>query len=750
MPLLFVKFYLRMKNLFIFRKRKKEKRKKTFSFLPLCSLLFVLCSYSQQQDSLTIKGQVIDEVLITGVRATSQTPVTFSNVDKEELKSRNLGQDIPALLNFLPSVVMTSDAGNGIGYSGIRVRGSDATRVNITINGIPYNDSESHGTFWVNMPDLVSSVENIQVQRGVGTSTNGAGAFGASINLLTDAVQEKASAEISNSYGSYNTWRHNVKFTTGKISDNFELSGRLSNIKSDGYIDRAWVDMKSYFLQGAYRDENRLIKAVVFGGDQVTYQAWNGLEDLDKLENDRTYNTSGEMYDRDGNFLGFYRNETDNYKQDHYQLHWNERLSDFWSTNLAFHYTKGKGFYENYRNNNRLSDYGITPVEVNGELIERSNVVRQKWLDNDFYGTVFSANYRNNGWNVIFGGGLNKYEGDHFGYITHAREVPLESYPHQYYFDTATKTDMNFYGKANYQITNKWNAFVDLQYRTVTYKANGQETGLVDDSFKFFNPKAGITYYIDNFSSLYFSYARANREPNRDDYENGNPKPETLNDFELGWRLSKDKFKLNLNGYYMRYQNQLVLTGALNDVGAPVRENSGDSYRLGIEADATIIASDKWIFRPNIAISRNRNIDFFAERDGQLQNLGDTNIAFSPDVVMSNIITFLPIENMQISLLSKYVGRQYMSNLDLASSKLGSYFINDLNASYTIKPNKVFESITVSALVNNILDEKYISNGYFYSYDDDWSNPNQITTIDGAGYYPQATRNFLVGLTLVF
>lgn len=734
-----------MKNLFL-NTNKGRKTQRTLLF-STC-LLPALALAQQPQD--TLKPEILDEVLITGVRATTHTPVTFNNVSKEELKSRNLGQDIPTLLGYLPSVVVTSDAGNGIGYSGIRVRGSDATRINVTINGIPYNDSESHGTFWVNMPDLVSSVENIQVQRGVGTSTNGAGAFGASINLLTDAVQEKASAEISNSFGSYNTWRHNVRFSTGKIADHFELSGRISKIKSDGYIDRAWVNMKSYFLQGAYQDENRLIKGVVFGGDQVTYQAWNGLEDLDKLENDRTYNTSGEMYDRDGNFLGFYKNETDNYKQDHYQLHWNEKVSDKWSTNLAFHYTKGRGFYENYRNDNDLSDYGIAPVVIGGELIESSNVVRQKWLDNHFYGTVFSANYRDNSWNIILGGGLNKYEGDHFGYITYTREVPLPNYPHLYYFDSSVKTDVNFYGKANYKISEKWNVFVDMQYRTVGYKANGQETGLVDDTFDFFNPKAGITYYVNDTNSLYFSYARANREPNRDDYENGNPKPETLNDFELGWRLNKENFKLNLNGYYMRYQNQLVLTGALNDVGAPVRENSGDSYRLGIEADATIIATEQFIFRPNIAVSQNKNIDFFAERNGELVNLGNTNIAFSPDVILSNIITYIPIEDLQISLLSKYVGRQYMSNLDLKNSKLDSYFINDLNVSYTIKPNKVFESILISGLINNIMDEKYISNGYFYSYDDTWSNPNQITTIDGAGYYPQATRNFLVGVTLTF
>jgi len=728
-----------------------KRKKKLFTPLTILISCCSLLSYGQEpQDSLEIKPQVIDEVLIRSVRATNETPVTFNNVTKEELKTRNLGQDIPTLLGFLPSVVMTSDAGNGIGYSSIRVRGSDATRINITINGIPYNDSESHGTFWVNMPDLTSSVENIQVQRGVGTSTNGAGAFGASINLLTDAIQEKASAEISNSFGSYNTWRHNLKFSTGKIGNHFELSGRLSKIKSDGYIDRAWVNMKSYFLQGAYQDENRLVKAVMFGGDQVTYQAWNGLEDEEKLKNDRTYNVSGEMYDRDDNFLGFYANETDNYKQDHYQLHWNEKLSYNWSANLAFHYTRGKGFYENYKNDQDLADYGISPVVIDGELIETSNLVRQKWLDNHFYGTVFSANYRNNKWNVILGGGINKYEGDHFGYVTYTRDVPLTNYPHQYYGDYSEKTDVNLYGKANYKLSEKWNAFVDVQHRSVTFQANGEETGLVNDKFNFFNPKAGITYYLDNYSSFYFSYARANREPNRDDYENGNPKPETLNDFELGWRLNKEKVKLNLNTYYMRYENQLVLTGALNDVGAPVRANSGDSYRVGIEADVTILAGKKWVFRPNFALSQNKNIDFYTVRDGALQSLGDTHIAFSPDVILSNIITFMPIENMQISLLSKYIGRQYMSNLDLKSSRLDDYFVNDFNASYTFKTNRVFESVSISALVNNIFNEIYSSNGYFYSYDDTWSDPQSVTTIDGAGYYPQATRNFLIGVTLNF
>lgn len=739
----------------LFKNNQKDiKKRPSLLLFTISSFLLSATAFAQtpkENDSIVLlDNQLIEEVIVSSVRATTQTPVTFTNIDKTELQTRNLGQDIPTLLGHLPSVVMTTDTGNGVGYSGIRVRGSDATRVNITINGIPYNDSESHLSYWVNLPDLVSSVENIQVQRGVGTSTNGSGAFGASINLLTDNIKEKASAELSNSFGSYATMKNTVKFSTGRISENFELSGRLSKIKSDGYIDRAWADMKSYFLQGAYQDEHRIIKAIAFGGNQQTYQAWNGLEDKEKLENDRTYNTSGEMYDKDGNFIGFYKNETDNYEQNHYQLHWNERLSYNWTANLAFHYTKGEGHYESYKGNQKLSDYGILPAEINGELISRTDLIRQKWLDNHFYGTVFSAQYKKEQWNLIFGGSYNKYEGDHFGNVIWTRDIPLDEYVRQYYFDNSTKTDLNFYSKANYQLSDKWNAFVDVQYRTVNYKANGAETGLVDDSFNFFNPKAGITYRLNATNNLYFSYAKAQKEPNREDYKNGSPKPEKLDDFELGWRLNKKNLKINLNTYYMRYQDQLVLTGAISDTGAPIRENSGNSHRIGVEADLSISVSDKWIFRPNMAISQNKNIDFYAERDGELKNLGNTNIAFSPDIVLSNIITFMPIESVQISLLSKYVGEQYMSNLGLNSSKLDSYFVNDLNVSYEIKPNKLFETIRLSVLVNNILDKKYISNGYFYSYDDDYSDPNVITTIDGAGYYPQATRNFLVGLTLIF
>ena len=735
-----------MKTLLFAGLHKPFSKKRLF----FCSLsLFSICSYAQNVPQDSTKVNELDAVMVKAVRANDKTPMSFSNLSKKELRERNLGQDIPMLLNFLPSVVTTSDAGNGFGYTGIRVRGSDASRVNVTVNGIPYNDSESQGTFWVNMPDFVSSVENVQLQRGVGTSTNGAGAFGASLNLLTDAVNQESSGEVSNSFGSFNSRKHTVKFGTGLMNNHFEISGRLSNIKSDGFIDRAASDLKSYFLQGTYLKNNTLIKALVFGGTEKTYQSWNGIEDLDKLENDRTYNTSGEYIDDNGN-LKFYDNETDNYKQDHYQLHWNQRWSDFWSTNLAFHYTKGKGFYENYKQGEDVADYGIEPQEIDGTLVEESDVIRRKWLDNDFYGTTFSLNYKKDKIDFIAGGGYNRYEGKHYGNVLWTRSVILPEYNFQYYDDFSTKNDLNVFAKLNYALTSKWNLFGDLQYRNVSYKANGNDTGLVDDNFNFFNPKAGITFTVNDKNNFYFSYARANREPNRTDYEDGSPKPEKMNDFELGWRYNSEKAKVNINAYWMKYQDQLVLTGGLNDVGSPIRANSGKSYRLGIEMEAIIVLSEKFLLRPNVTISSNKNQDFVFERDGVLQNLGDTDIAFSPNMIAANALTFLPIKNMQISLLSKFVGEQYMGNIDSKGSKLESYAVNDLSVSYEFKPKSVFKSILITGLLNNIFDYKYESNGYFYTYDDEDATSGDITTYEGAGYYPQAGINFLAGLTLLF
>jgi len=716
----------------------------------LFSILFILLSivtFSQEKVKDTTKVNQLDEVLVSAVRVTAKTPVSFSNLDKKDIKTRNLGQDIPILMNYLPSVVTTSDAGNGVGYTGIRVRGSDATRVNVTINGIPYNDAESQGTFWVNMPDFASSVESLQLQRGVGTSTNGAAAFGASLNMLTDSYSEKASGEVSSSFGSFNTFKNTVKFSTGLMNDHFEIAGRLSVLKSDGYIDRASSDLKSYFLQGTYVGKTTLIKALVFGGTEKTYQAWYGV-DAETLENNRTYNAAGLFTDEFGN-VRFYDNQTDNYQQDHYQLHWNEKLSDKWSTNLAFHYTKGKGYYEEYQEDQNLADYGLASIAT-APTVNTTDLVRQKWLDNDFYGTTFSANYKEDKWDLILGGGWNKYEGDHFGKVIWARYASQSELGDHYYDDVATKTDGNVFAKANYQVADKWSLFGDLQLRNVTYKANSAETGLVDDNFNFFNPKAGVTYSLSEINSFYFSYARANREPNRTDYENGSPKPEKLNDFELGWRYNSDKIKLNANTYYMGYKDQLILTGEIDNVGAPIRANSGDSYRLGLELDATLQLSEKWVLQPNVTLSQNKNKDFYFKRDGVLQNLGNTNIAFSPDVVAGNRLGFTPVKGLQMSWFSKFVGEQYMANIDSDGSKLKSYFVNDFNISYEIKTNTIFKSILLSTLINNIFNMKYVSNGYFYTYDDDYSNPPAVTTIEGAGYYPQAGINFLMGLSLKF
>ncbi|MCR5860871.1 TonB-dependent receptor [Flavobacterium sp. J372] len=714
----------------------------TKNSLLLAAGLFCLGAAAQEQDTI----QKMDEVLVQSVRATAQSPVTFSNITKQELAPRNLGQDIPILLNYLPSVVTTTDAGNGFGYTYIRVRGSDASRINVTLNGIPYNDAESQGTFWVNMGDFASSVQSIQLQRGVGTSTNGAGAFGARLNLLTDSYETEAGGEVSNSFGSFNSRKHTVKFTTGLLGDKFELAGRLSNIYSDGYVDRAFSDLKSYYLQGTYLSGGTLIKALAFGGTEKTYQAWNGL-DAETLRNARRFNPSGVYTDEAGN-TRFYDNETDNYQQDHYQLHWSQRLNPNWNTNVALHYTIGKGYYENYRDDADFADYGLGPRP--GETSTIGDLITQKWLDNDFYGTTFSANYNKGAWNVNLGGAYNKYEGDHFGNVIWSQFSQSTRPDDRYYSDVATKTDFNIYAKANWQITKWFNLFADMQYRTVNYEADGVMADPVDDTFDFFNPKAGATFTLNQNNNIYASYARANREPRRDDYENGSFKPEELNDFELGWRYSASNVKINVNGYYMRYKNQLVLTGALNDVGAPIYTNSGDSYRLGIEADAAIALGSRFVIRPNISVSRNKNIDFYFQRDGVLQNLGETNIAFSPSLIAGNVFTYIPIKNLQISLLSKIVGDQYMGNIDSQGSKLKGYSVSDLNLSYEFATKTFIKSITISGLVNNIFDYQYESNGYFYTYDDDWSVPGSVTTLEGAGYYPQAGINFLLGATVKF
>lgn len=723
--------------------------------LLIAIITIVSQSFSQVQQKDSTQVEKLDEVLITAVRVNADSPMTHTNLDKKDIEDRNLGQDIPILMNYLPSVVTTSDAGAGVGYTGIRVRGSDATRVNVTINGIPYNDSESHGTFWVNLGDFASSVESLQLQRGVGTSTNGSGAFGASLNILTDAVSEEAYGEIASSVGSFNTFKNTLKFSSGKLNDHIEIAGRLSNITSDGYIDRAESELKSYFLQGSYSDDNTLIKALVFGGFERTYQAWFGI-DAQTLQEDRTYNPAGMYTDDEGN-IRFYDNEVDNYNQDHYQLHWNERFNNNWSANVALHYTYGRGYFEQYKEDEDFDTYGFEPISVDGELLETTDVIRRRWLDNDFYGTTFSIKYQDQKSNIVAGGAYNIYEGDHFGEVIWAEFAPGSEIRNRYYDGTAKKKEFNFFTKGTFNLNSKLSLYADLQLRQINYKTDGINADLnpfeIDDTFTFFNPKFGLNYDVNESNSFYASVARANREPNRTDYENGNPEPEQLTDYELGWRYKKEGFVVNANLYYMRYKNQLILTGELDDVGNPIRANSGKSYRLGLEIDANVKLTDRFYVQPNLAISSNKNIDFFAAIDGQLRDLGQTDLSYSPNVVIGNAFIYKPMENMQISLLSKYVGEQHMSNFSSAISDndvLDSYFVNDLNISYDIKTKSIFKSISISALINNVFDVEYVSNGYYFSYDDTWSNPGDVVTLDGTGYYPQATRNFLLGATFRF
>lgn len=715
-------------------------QKYTASTAHAASLMFFLsasAAFSQQQsvrDTLKAKAISLDEVTISPTRATDKTPVTFSNLSKKEIEKRNLGQDIPQLLNFLPSVVTTSDAGNGFGYTGIRVRGSDATRVNVTINGIPYNDSESSGTFFVDLPDFASSLESIQLQRGVGTSTNGAGAFGASLNLLTSKVSDSANAEISNSYGSFNSRKHAVKFATGMLG-NFEIAGRLSVLHSDGYIDRATSDLRSYFLQATFVGKTTTIKALVFGGHERTYQAWNGV-DAATLASDPTFNFSGMYTDEFGN-TRFYDNEVDDYQQDHYQLHWNERLSEFWQLNVALHYTIGKGFYENYKEDADFAEYGLTPVTIGGETVTQTDLVRRKWLDNDFYGTTFSANYSNERLDFVVGGAANNYEGAHFGEIVWARFASLSEPGDHYYDQSATKTDVAVFAKATYKLSEKWRLFGDLQYRNVGYKTTVDPDKKIDQTFSLFNPKAGLTYTIGSRSNIYFSYAKANKEPSRTDFEQGNPTSEKLDDFELGWRFSSTKFRANANVYYMNYKDQLVKTGELDDVGNEVNANVGRSYRVGVEIDAAFKALKKLTFSPNIAVSANKIKDYSIVGENGPTNYGTTNISFSPNVVAGIQAAYDVSRGLHFALLTKFVGEQYAGNIDTEATKLNDYATTDFNVVYEIKTKSLFKSIVFTGLVNNIFDKHYVSNAYLYgeSY---------------VSYFPQAGINFLGGVTLKF
>ena len=692
--------------------------------------IFTFSLFSQETIQDTISLQNLEEVIISSIRVKQNAPIAFTNVSKDELSKKNLGQDLPILLNSLTSVVTTSDAGAGVGYTGIRIRGINAQSTNITINGIPYNDAESLGTFWVDLPDFASSVENLQVQRGVGTSTNGSSAFGASINILTDLISKTPYFENSNSIGSYNTLKNTFKFSTGILNDSFEFSGRLSKIDSDGYIKRSSSDLKSYFLQVNYKKENTLIKALSFGGHEITYQAWNGI-DGETLESDRTYNPSGMYIDQSGN-IQFYDNEVDNYKQDHYQLHWSQIINSKLTSNLSFNLTNGLGYYEQYKENGD-QDY-----------------ITRKWLDNQFIVGNYSLNYQSNKLNMNFGSSYSEYDGDHFGKVIWAQNTAGIQVDDRFYDGNGVKKDFSNYVKTTYQLNSKLSLYGDIQFRNINYKTSGSTSDIanfsINKKYNFFNPKGGLNYLFNKHNNLYFSFARSNREPTRSDYEsNPNIRSEQLNDFELGWSLTKKKFNVTTNFYMMQYKDQLVLTGSIDDVGTPVRENSGESYRMGIEVETVFNLSDKISILANSAFSDNKNKNFVTSLNGELVNLGKTNISFSPEIVSSINLLYSPKENMEFSILNKYVGEQYMSNTDSVFSKLDAYSVLDFNFNYNFKNTFFFSEIVLSAIVSNLFGTEFVSNGYYYTYDDTWSDPNSVTTIEGTGYYPQATRNYLLG-----
>ena len=715
---------------------------------------------AQQKDTLIVYPD-LQEVHINALRATPQTPMSYSNIGAQQLEEQNLGQDIPYMLSLTPSVVTTSDAGAGIGYTGFRVRGSDPTRINVTIDGIPLNDPESQGVWWVNMPDFTSSVEDIQIQRGVGTSTNGAGAFGASINLKTQSLRAKPYATTSNTIGSYSTLKNNVEFGTGLLADKFTLDGRLSRISSDGYIDRATSDLKSLYLSGAYYGTDEVLKLSVISGKEKTYQAWNGVP-LSYLDNDslRTYNSYT------------YENETDNYWQDHYMLHYNKQLANSGSFNLGLHFTHGEGYYEQYKSGEDFEDYGLNNVIVGNDTLTDTDLIRRKWLDNDFYGAVFSYNNSLDKLDYTIGGGWNTYDGRHYGVVRWAEYASNSQIDHIYYDNDGIKTDFNLYAKGLYKYRDVVTVYADLQHRQIDYSFLGKDENGAERNdtvnFEFFNPKFGAYYQIDNKSSAFASFAIANREPNRSDFvessPNSRPLHETLYDTEVGYKMESSNFAFSATAYYMIYENQLILTGKINDVGANTRENVEYSERKGIELEAGVKINPKWSWSANATFSENtiahytQYVDNWDRGGQERQSYSNTTIAFSPDMIWASQLDYKFKDNLELQFISKYVDEQFIDNTSSDERKLEAYLVHQTRLIWDIE-SELFKSARLSLQVNNLLDEKYVNNAWVYRFksdgydprpDDPYVTANSEGGYDMAGYFPQAKRNFLIGLSLGF
>lgn len=715
--------------------------------------------------SLHRSATLTDEIIVRATRAETRTPATYTNLSRDELSAGKLGQDMPFLLGLTPSLITSSDAGTGIGYTWMNIRGSDNSRINVTMNGIPLNDAESHGVWWVNMPDIVSSTDNVQIQRGVGLSTHGAGAFGGTISMQTLTLRDEPYAEVSSSVGSFNTFRNSVGFGTGLINRRWAFDGRLSAISSDGYVDRASADLRSYYLSGGYYGNKTVVKAVSFSGSEKTYQAWYGVPS-DSLETNRTFNPAGLYYDDEGN-IRYYDNETDNYRQDHYQLHVTHAFRRNLTANISGHYTFGRGYYEQYRPNERFSRYNLPNVVTGDEEITRSDLIRRRWLDNHFYGFTYSLNYdRDNRMNLTLGGGYNIYRGDHFGEIIWARYAQHANIRHRYYENDAIKKDFNTFAKAGYEMLEGLYLFADLQFRHIAYNFLGlawvQEniTQLQQDAdFRFFNPKLGLNYEINPSHRVYLYGGIGNREPVRRDFTESSPesrpRPETLRNIETGYSYKSRNLMLSANVYLMDYKDQLVLTGEINDVGGFTRTNIDRSYRYGIELEAGLILSGSLQWQGNLSLSRNiiplftEYVDAYDENWNwtgfDVREYRNTEIAFSPPVTGASRLSWDITEGLAMNLDSKYVGRQYIDNTSSPDRMLDAYLVHNLRLNYRIFPAWM-EEMQFTLQVNNLLNAKYSTNAWIYKGVVD--DLGLITISDG--YFPQAGTHFLAGVSLSF
>lgn len=701
-----------------------------------------------------------EEVIVQATRAKNNSSTTYKNLSKEDIAKNNFGQDIPYLLDQTPSVVIGSDAGAGIGYTSMKIRGSDNARINVTLNGIPLNDAESMGSFFVNLPDFASSTESIQIQRGIGTSTNGAGSFGASLNIQSNTLEKDAYVELNNSYGSYNSWKNTLKIGSGLLNNKFAFNVRLSRILSDGYIDRASSNLKSFYVDGGYYSDKQILKAIVFSGKEKTYQSWYGTPEP-RLNNDiagmqdyaindgytelETQNllNSGRTYNK---YL--YKNQTDNYTQTHHQLHYTNFINEKLTFNGALHYTRGAGYYEEFRPEDAFSKYNLPPVIIGTDTITKTDLVRRRWLDNYFYGTTFSFNYNpSQALKLTWGGAVNQYKGDHYGEVIWAKYASTSNLGDKYYLNDATKNDISTFLKADFTLDN-WLLFADVQYRNIFYKVKGDDDKIkgmdFERTFNFLNPKVGFTYLINEHANWYASYAYASKEPVRNDFvdiKGNNPKPEKMQDIEFGYRFRNDAFNIGTNFYGMFYKDQLIPTGALNDVGSALRMNIPDSYRVGLEFDAAWKISNQFGWKATAGLSQNKIKNYTDVTSGEF--IKKTNIALSPATILSSEFTYAPLPSLRIALLSKYISRQYLDNSSAKERSINSSFVNNVRASYSFSVLGV-KNIDLGLTINNILNEKYETNGYTWGYMD--GDSRKYFNF----YYPQATTNYMLSLNVKF